>query len=207
MEALKIGEIKIKQTTLVSEGEVVNPMYVFSQSIDYNLYNDITSLKSWSEIGSAYYDYNFCRSQIALLSSTIGWTGLTADEKIIAAKYFVVDKTKRDEVLTENQQVEFWSLLVTNSQDSRYKRWESAKQYISYKLSPLDASDLGKSTSELCSDYINYNIITKTKDGISGLFDYLKGEGDYVGSGYPTKSYWTQVDQDKIMDVLENGNY
>jgi hypothetical protein len=45
------------------------------------------------------------------------------------------------------------------------------------------------------------------KDGISGLFDYLKGEGDYTANGYPSKSYWTQLDQDKIMDILENGNY
>jgi hypothetical protein len=81
------------------------------------------------------------------------------------------------------------------------------KKYISYKLSPANSSDLTKSTSELCSDYINYNIITKVKDGISGLFDYLKGGGDYITNGYPNKSYWTQSDQNRIMDILENGNY
>ena len=71
----------------------------------------------------------------------------------------------------------------------------------------MDSSDLAKSTSELCNDYINYNIITLSKDGISGLFDYLKGEGDYVNSGYPSKPYWTQENQNKIIDILENGNY
>ena len=55
--------------------------------------------------------------------------------------------------------------------------------------------------------YTKYNIITKVKDGISGLFDYLKGEGDYTTNGYPSKSYWSQQDQDKLMDILENGNY
>jgi hypothetical protein len=62
-------------------------------------------------------------------------------------------------------------------------------------------------TSKLCYEYINYNITTKIEDGVSGLFDYLKGEGDYTLTGYPSKSYWTQQDQDKIIDILEDGNY
>lgn len=207
MEQLKIGELKEKQTRIYSEGEIVNPLYVFSGNIDANLYNDITSNYNWANIGSSYYDYNFCRTQISLHTTSIGWGNLSLNEKIVASKYFVVDKPKRDEVLTENEQINSWSTLVMFSQKSRYDRWESAKTYISYKLTPINSSDLGKSTSELCNDYINYNIITLVKDGISGLFDYLKGEGSYIGSGYPAKSYWTQEDQDKIMDILENGLY
>ena len=142
-----------------------------------------------------------------ILTSTAGWSGLTTEEKKVAAQVFVVDKPQRDEVLTENEQFNFWGDLVRNSQTSRFKRWEAAKNYISYNLSPINASDLGKSTSELCNDYINYNIITLVKDGISGLFDYLKGEGDFVGSGFPSKAYWTQTLQENLLDILENGNY
>lgn len=207
MEQLKIGELKVKQTRLYSEGEIVNPLYVFSTSIDDESYYDITSNKNWMMIGSNYYDYNFVRSQISLYTNSNEWSGLTQDEKIIASKYFVVDKSKRDEVLTEDEQVDSWGIIIRLSQKSRYERWEEAKTYISYNLDTVNSSDLGKSTSLLCNDYINYNIITLVKDGVSGLFDYLKGEGEYVGSGYPSKSYWTQVDQDKIMDILENGNY
>lgn len=207
MEQLKIGEIKIKQTRLVSPGEVLPPYYVFSQSIDLNLYDDISSNYNWMNVGSITYDFNFCRNQVSLLTNSVEWSGLTVDEKTIAAQVFVVDKQKRDEVLTENEQFIFWGDLVRNSQSSRFKRWEAAKNYISYNLSPINASDLGKSTSELCNDYINYNIITKVKDGTSGLFDYLKGEGDFTGSGFPSKPYWTQILQDNLLDILENGNY
>lgn len=207
MGQLKIGEIKIKQTRIINENEFVNPYYVFSETLDETLYNDITSNYNWMKVGSSYYDYLFCRNQISLLTNSLVWTGLTLEDKVIASKYFVVDKTKRDEVSSEEEQINNWANLVTFSQKSRYDRWEAAKTYISYKLPPVNSSDLGKSTSQLCNDYINYNIITLIKDGISGLFDYLKGEGDYTINGYPSKSYWTQQDQDKIMDILENGNY
>jgi len=207
MEQLKIGELKQRQTRIYSDNEVVNPTYIFSLVIDNNLYDDITSNLNWSNIGSGYYDYNFVRTQISLYTNSNEWSGLTQDDKIIASKYFVVDKIKRDEVLTEEEQMINWGILVNSSQRSRYDRWEAAKTYISYKLSPVNSSDLGKTTSQLCNDYINYNIITLIKDGVSGLFDYLKGEGDFISNGYPSKSYWSQTDQDKIMDILENGNY
>lgn len=207
MIQLKIGEIKIKQTTLVGEGQQTNPYYVFGETIDETIYNDITSNYNWMNVGSIDHDYLFCRNQVLLLTNELGWDNLSIIDKRVAAEVFIVDKTKRDQVLTENDQKIYWGILVTNSQNTRFKRWEEAKKYISYVLSPVDASDLGKSTSELCNDYINYNIITKVKDGISGLFDYLKGEGDFVGSGFPSKSYWAQTLQDNLLDILENGNY
>lgn len=207
MEQLKIGYRIEEQKVLVGEGSTLPPLYVFGQTLNTNLYYDVTSNYNWLIIGQTTYDYNFCRNQILLLTNSIEWSGLTTEEKKVAAQVFVVDKQKRDEVLTEEEQFNFWGDLVRNSQTSRFRRWEAAKNYISYNLSPINASDLGKSTSELCNDYINYNIITKIKDGLSGLFDYLKGEGDYVGSGFPSKSYWTQTLQDKLIDILENGNY
>jgi hypothetical protein len=207
MEQLRIGYRIEEQTVLAGEGSALPSLYEFGKTLRTNLYYDITSNYNWLNIGQTTYDFNFCRNQISILTSTAGWSGLTTEEKKVAAQVFVVDKPQRDEVLTENEQFNFWGDLVRNSQTSRFKRWEAAKNYISYNLSPINASDLGKSTSELCNDYINYNIITLVKDGISGLFDYLKGEGDFVGSGFPSKAYWTQTLQENLLDILENGNY
>lgn len=183
-----------------------NKPWVISETLQ-NGYADITSITNWGAIGFNLMDYNYVRNQISILVNQIGFNNLSLNEKIIVSRYFLVNKTDRDSVMSEEEQINYWNILVENSQDCRFKRWEVAKKYISYKLSPVDSSDLAKSTSELCADYINYNIITKVKDGISGLFDYLKGEDDYIGGGYPNKSYWTQIDQDRIMDILENGNY
>jgi hypothetical protein len=189
-----------------SQGDVNGPPFVISNTIEIN-YQDVSSITNWDNYGSRLKDYNYIREQIKEITNLIGFNNLSFGEKVISAKYFLVDKQDRDAVLTEEEQYNYWSVLVTKSQHSRFNRWEEAKKYISYKLSPINSSDLAKSTSELCNDYINYNIITKVKDGISGLFDYLTGEGDYTTNGYPSKIYWTQQDEDNLMDILQNGNY
>jgi hypothetical protein len=189
-----------------SYGDVFGPAFLIGDQLPSG-YLDVSSILNWDTYGNKLKDFNYVKDRIKELTDQIGFGNLTTGEKIISAKYFVVNKTDRDSVLTEDEQYEYWKILIIESQKSRFLRWEEAKKYISYKLSPINSSDLAKSTSELCNDYINYNIITKSKDGISGLFDYLKGEGDYVSNGYPSKSYWTQIDQDKLMDILNNGNY
>jgi hypothetical protein len=183
-----------------------NPPWIINELVQNN-YSDITSISNWDTIGFNLKDYDYVRSRIREIVLSTGFSGLTQNEKIIASKYFLVDKLDRDSVMGEEEQIYCWNDLVVNSQDCRFSRWEAAKKYISYQLDPINSSDLAKSTSELCNDYINYNIITLSKDSISGLFDYLKGEGNYTTNGYPSKTYWTQENQDKIMDILENGNY
>jgi len=189
-----------------SSSEVFGPPFIVNEVIN-PIYQDVSSIVNWDGFGEKIKDYNYVRDRIKYFVDTIGFQNLSYDEKYISAKYFLVDKQDRDTVLTEEEQYNYWSVLITKSQHSRFNRWEGAKKYISYKLSPINSSDLAKSTSELCNDYINYNIITKVKDGISGLFDYLTGEGDYTINGYPSKTYWTQQDEDNLMDILQNGNY
>jgi hypothetical protein len=183
-----------------------NRPWIVSDTILSN-YTDISSITTWYEIGLSVSDYLYVRERIREFYATIGFTNLTPEEQLIVSRLFISTKSERDQVMSNAEQQYCWDDLVNQSQECRVKRWESAKKYISYKLSPIDSSDLAKSSSLLCNYYINYNIITLFKDGISGLFDYLKGEGDYTTNGYPSKSYWSQQDQDKIMDILENGNY
>ena len=170
-------------------------------------YTDISSIVSWYEIGYNVKDYTYVRERIRDLYNQIGYQNLTQQEKDIVSHLFISSKIERDVILSEEEEFNKWRTLIENSQDCRLKRWETAKKYISFKLTQINSSDLANSTSKLCYEYINYNITTKIEDGVSGLFDYLKGEGDYTLNGYPSKPYWTQQDQDKIMDILEDGNY
>ena len=183
-----------------------NEPWIISETLQPN-YADISTISWWNAVGYGLKDYLYVREQIRGFYTTIGFANLTPEEQLIVSRLFLATKPERDQVMSETEQQYCWDDLVNQSQECRVKRWESAKKYISYKLSPINSSDLAKSSSLLCNAYINYNIITLIKDGISGLFDYLKGEGDYTANGYPSKSYWTQLDQDKIMDILENGNY
>jgi len=208
MEQLKIGEIKEKQTRIFSEGENVYPLYVFSGSIDETLYYDITSVNNWMTIAMSYYDYSFCRNQSKLFLDTTTWSALTQSDKISAASTFIVDKTLRNEVLTEEQQKSYWDSLVEFSYRSRERRWKSAKGYISYYLNVIDSSDMATATKELSDNYLLYNIQTISIDGVNGLFDWITSTNNYSGgNGFNSKSYWTQEHQDNLMKILKDGIY
>ena len=143
-------------------------------------YTDISSIVSWYEIGYNVKDYTYVRERIRDLYNQIGYQNLTQQEKDIVSHLFISSKIERDVILSEEEEFNKWRTLIENSQDCRLKRWETAKKYISFKLTQINSSDLANSTSKLCYEYINYNITTKIEDGVSGLFDYLKGEGDYT---------------------------
>lgn len=168
-------------------------------------YTDISSITSWYEIGFGIKDYLYVRERIREFYTQIGFANLSNQEKTITCQLFIATRAERDTIFTEEYQKEYWNMLVEQSQDCRFKRWESAKKYISYKLSLTNSSDLANDTSLLCNNYINYNITDVAKDGIDGLFDYLQGNGNYTTNGYPSKAYWTLLDQNNIMDILQNG--
>jgi hypothetical protein len=170
-------------------------------------YDDVSSIINWDKYGNKIKDFIFVRNEIKLIYDLTSYDNLSYDEKIIISKYFLTNQINRNLVIGSEEQEKYWSELVKLSRISRFNRWEASRIYISYRLEPINSSDLAKSTTELCNDYINYNITTRDKDGTSGLFDYLKGEEDYLFNGYPSKSYWLQSDQDRLMDILENGNY
>jgi len=195
-----------------------NNPWMVSQSDAIN-YEDISSIENWDKFSNQIdKDFLFIRNEIKILVDEYTYPGkdndvihnclrLSREELIIASKYFLIPKEIRDIYQSEQEQQFWWKNLINKSQESRNKRWSAAKTWISYNLSTTDSSDLAKSTTELCNDYINYNIISKSKDGVSGLFDYLRGIEDYSLNGFPSKSYWTQNYQDKLLDILENGNY
>jgi hypothetical protein len=217
MSLLRIGEIKIKPTKLSDTGR---SYYIFTGATfdgpkgtvgDY--YDEITSNESWMTIGVKHYDYSFCRNQVMTWTAVNSFSALTTEEQIVAATHFAVGDVERASVLTDEEQQLAWSELVQQTRKARQLRWDAAKAYISYTLDMPDSIDLGKSTTDLTNDYITYGVESFAEDGVNGLFDYLENTSDYAGSGgnsldgYVEKPYWNQVDQDKMMDILRNGNY
>jgi len=183
-----------------------NQPWIVQDTVPTN-YADVSSIMRWYEIGFGIKDYLYVRERIRELYTQIGFANLSEQEKVIVCQLFIATKAERDSIFAEEYQKEYWNMLVEQSQDCRFKRWESAKKYISYKLTPIDSSNLANDTSTLCNNYINYNITDLAKDGIDGLFDYLQGTGSYISTGYPSKGYWTQTDQNNMIDILQNGSY
>jgi len=208
MEQLKIGSRIQQQTVLVTENNPLPPLYIFSTTIDTSIYNDITSVYSWMNIGSTNYDYTFCRVQSSMYVQSVGWSSLTQDEKFVAASNFVVDKVYRDEVLTEEQQKSFWDILVDSSYNARLNRWKVAKSYMSYYLTLTESADIAVSTKSLSDDYVIYNIQSLTTDGVDGLFDWITSTNNFSGgNGFNGKPYWSQSHQDNLMNILKEGLY
>jgi hypothetical protein len=208
---LKIGKRIQKQTVL---NQTLPELYVFSGSLDTNIYNDITSNKNWIKIGVNHYDYLFCRNQVIswtyAKTTAIGqpFSGLTLEDQQWSARVFAVGKTERESVYTENELLGFWKEFVHNAAIVRGKRWEEAKGLVSYKLSISDSIDLAKSTNSLSNEYITYGIEDYTIDGVDGLFNWLEGTAGFSGgTGFNGKSYHTTGLTQDIMTILRDGIY
>lgn len=203
-----IGKLKNVPTTLQVAGAQVDPVIKFADSLDLAKYDDITSISNWREYGElSNFDFLYIRDQIATLVASIGFSNLSTADKITASELFVVSSTDRDTVMSANEQKGAWRTFVIWSEKVRTKRWDYAKSYISYELSPIAGLDLAKSTDQLSIDYKIYGIESNAIDGLDGLFDYLEGTSSYVGGGFPAKAYWTQAHQDAIMTILRDGIY
>jgi len=212
MSLLRIGEITIKPTKLENTGA---PYFIFTGATfdgpkgtvgDY--YNEVTSNENWITIGQNHYDYLFCRNQVMIWTAINSFSALTTEEQVVAATHFAVGPTDRDTVLTDDEQRDSWSDLIIQTRKSRQLRWDAAKAYISYVLPMPDSIDIGKSTTTLSNEYITYGVETFEKSGEDGLFDWLGNTAAFSGgTGYSGKSYWTQEDQDKILEILIDGIY
>jgi len=104
----KIGILKNPPSTLSNSGDNTDPLIVVTEILDDILYNDITSIKNWDDIGYKYIDdVKYVRDGIRTIVDDIGWGNLTNEDKIIASKWFCVDKILRDEVLTDSDQKKY----------------------------------------------------------------------------------------------------
>lgn len=190
--SLKIG----KYTT---DTIVANPpsTWMVGETLDVG-YVDVTSVTKWLTVGTSFYDYLYCREQSGdYIINQGGFSGLTSDDQLLSAKHFLVSKTDRDTVMTEDDQYSKWGTFVTTSRSIRQKRWELAKKYVSYHLEPLDSVDISLETQSLSNEFVEYKI--------PYLIHWIGGTDLYDGSGFPTKTYWTQPIQDYVVDVLTNG--
>jgi len=85
--------------------------FVVSGSSTYPGYSNITSIVNWEKFGEeAGQRHFFVREEIRdIYESNTGqtWSAYTLEEKKILSKNFIVDKDKRDEVLTEEEQEKY----------------------------------------------------------------------------------------------------
>jgi hypothetical protein len=120
MGTYKIGKIKTQPTLLVNEGVEVTPNHIITTNLDLGVYNDITSIENWDIYGMLYLgDLMVIRNELTTLINQIGWVNLNGVEKLIGAKYFVVTKQQRNEVLSDDEQMEYGDLLFKKNRNTK----------------------------------------------------------------------------------------
>lgn len=197
MSYLKIGKYYGENPNL--------PTYQTKEILDTD-YLDISNVTHWFMLQDELYkDYLFCRNgAIGFINGTTGFSDLTQSDKEYAAQNFCVSKSDRDTIYTDSEQEVFWDIFVKKSKETRGLRWENAKAFISYRLSPLDSSDLAVSTLDLNQRYFEYGIESLSEDGQDGLFDWLKNEGNFINNGFSQKVYYTEELKNGILNKLND---
>jgi len=84
--------------------------FATSESTTLEGYSNITSIVNWDEFGESA-DYRHCRvrkeiKDIYDAQTGTTWSAYTLSEQKVLSKYFIVDKDKRDEVYTDEEQQE-----------------------------------------------------------------------------------------------------
>ena len=206
---MKIGVLKTFNPDLIYDpSSFTKPVYVFTEEELDEDYNDITSIENIMKLCTGDFRKKvwYCGNYL----SEIGFENLNDNEKRLACELFLVEKSIIQQYLTSDEIASYWRSFNDEFKSSRIARWKEAFNVVALSIPDAYGIDLAFSVDALSlnKNYIEYNIATKASNGvISGLFDYLEGKFDFVDNGFPSKPYWTQDLQDKLMDILKHGNY
>ena len=85
-----------------------NTPFMISTATTLSGYNNVSSIVNWDKL-SDMVDYRHSKirkeiKDIYVAQTGTTWSGYTTDEQKVLSKYFIVDKDKRDEVLTQEEQ-------------------------------------------------------------------------------------------------------
>lgn len=177
-------------------------------------YEDVTSsISDWHSLGrKAGKDYKFIREKIKSLSAD--FNSLSDADKYTTSSYMLPDPF----ISASNGHLgadfpRYLSEWVSEGKSCREKRWEHAKLRAFMLI--VEAKEVLNTVlfDNLHDKYIE-GLESFAEDGVTGLFDYVEGSGDYSGGGLQNSSF-TPINQGdtmgdvviSLMDILRNGNY
>lgn len=158
---MKIGRIKDYDENKVYRIDQNYPdPIIISEELDLSIYDDVTSIENWDKY-QKYTDIETIRNGIYLLVDSISWVNLSTEEKNISSKWFVVDKSLRDEVQTDDQQINNINRLINKQKKAKVE--DFSEIYNSTKI------DIDKYLEQIkISNYIKSTDFTKNNsNGIS----------------------------------------
>lgn len=190
-------------------------------------YQDISSIENWEKWGrvslynGSHVDYKVVRGEMTALVTSTGWTNLTVTQKQIAAAWFCVAKTQRDEIYTTAQQIQLGMLFHANSIEARQMRVAHAVMDVYNRFSKADADMI---MDEVKADNLLELYVSNGREGTGkgdpeGLYDYIEAT---VGTKYasggvvpgmaaksmtPINGHTLQQVVDHAMAILREGDF
>jgi hypothetical protein len=176
---------------------------------------DVTSidtLQTMFRLGRC--DYKRLRTGLTLYVAGVGFSSLSAADKAIAARYFVVSEADRLSVFTREEMSVHGAEFHAQSCATRRTRLEKAEAvlYAYFALADVHAlTELIQATT-VREDYVEFGIETLAGDGKAGLYDWVQATSGtaYSATGFAALSY-TPVEGTlasvvtRIMEILTTG--
>ena len=188
-------------------------------------YTDITSIENWNRFGNSIAnDYLVTKFEIRDIANSIGWSGLTNNEKDLAIEYYInpdmshaVDYLMTEKGMTSGESNQYltqkWHIHHGNLLEACKERWYYVKIVAVKYLSFADAEDLFDKAQNLIYEYIEMGRLGKDYgDKNNGIMDYLMSTNGYVDQGLEEEGYILQTGtwngfKDELKNVLVNGIY
>lgn len=104
-----------------------NDPLIITDNLSESGYENISSIQIWDKYGNNEQEK---REQIKILFEETDWNSISLEDKKIVAKYFLVDESLRDEVLTQQEQDSFNIHKIVYDVNSDIKDF----RYINYKI-------------------------------------------------------------------------
>lgn len=191
-----------------------NPAFIAADVVPTG-YQGISSIENWDKFGSSTgRDYKYLRVQIYILVATTGWANLTLDEKEIAARWFVVAQSQREEVYSLADQITLGKIHHKNSIEARTNRHTCALMELFNRLEKSDAQALliRLESLNLLRLYVEYGIEGTIEGDVEGVMDYLHSrtgtsfdaDGFLEESFTPTAGTLADI-KDSLVDIITNG--
>ena len=224
-----------KNLELIQLGEVDNN-YLTSETLDSELYDDITSIENWSLLGlNVCTDHLQKRSRIIdELNSLGGWSYCSATEKLILIENYArgsgisisTDSSNKVGFLMSqgytlpnaiNKFQESYANFHVKEIEACESRARSPKVYkvVAKYLNISGAADFIRTTESLFNLYVTQGI-RGVNDGEAGegLFDFIESTSgtsfEFLGlneQGYTLLTGTIEGLIEELMDILRNGNY
>jgi len=169
-------------------------------------------------------DYKKYRNWLKNYVVVNNFYSLSLDEQTLCVQNFAVDRTERDTIYNEQDQINYGTIYHKKSVDSRNKRVSVVIAEIHNRLNEADAKQVvadlvhGVSGSDdnLIWKYESFGVEGTLEGDVDGLFDYVEARtgSAFSGSGFVDKNY-TLINPSNnmdsmsecLMDVLKSGSY